>query len=394
VPRHDILLKNGTLIDPGNKLNGSFDLAISKSKISAVSSSIPEKDARTVVDASGMVITPGLIDLHAHCYGYFASIYPDELCIPFGTTTMLDAGGSGWKTFNHMNETVISKSITRVFSLLNIVGSGMIQDKEQVVSDMDPFATADKINERKDVIVGVKVAHFEAESWEAVDRGRKAAEISNTFLMVDQNPISGRTMEDLLKSHMVKGDILTHVYAWGKPIIDENGKVAKYFFEARDSGIIFDLGHGAGSFSFAMAEPSINQGFPPDTISTDHHRSSMLTNHSNMTNCMTKMMVLGLTLPEVIEKSTLAPSLILGHPELGHIGEGSEADVAVLKVKDGDFGLIDNGLTGNRVLKSKQLIENQMTIKAGDIVWDKEGSALDSYKNTPKPDLKSIYHQR
>jgi len=109
---------------------------------------------------------------------------------------------------------------------------------------------------------------------------------------------------------------------------------------------------------------------------------------------MTKMMVLGLTLPEVIEKSTLAPSLILGHPELGHIGEGSEADVAVLKVKDGHFGLIDNGLTGNRVLKSKQLIENQMTIKAGEIVWDKEGFALDSYKNTPKPDLKSIYHQR
>ena len=125
---------------------------------------------------------PGLIDIHAHSFGYWEAIFPDEMCLPFGTTTMLDAGGPGWKTFDRMKDDVIRKSKTRVFSLLNIVGSGMIMDGEQNVSDMDPEATAAKINERKDMLVGVKVAHFEANSWEAIKRGKKAAEDSGTFI--------------------------------------------------------------------------------------------------------------------------------------------------------------------------------------------------------------------
>ena len=388
---YDLLLKNGKVIDPKNNLNGSFDVAISKSKISKIAKSIDQNSSNSVIDASNMIVCPGLIDLHAHCYGYFGAIFPDEMCLPFGTTTMLDAGGSGWKTFDDMKEKVITKSVTRVLSLLNIVGSGMIIDKEQVVSDMDPVATANKIKERKDLIVGVKVAHFEANSWEAVDRGRKAAELSETFIMVDQNPIKGRSMKDLLSNHMVSGDVLTHMYAWGKPILGPKSDVESYFIKARENGIIFDLGHGAGSFSFSMAKPAIEQGFHPDTISTDHHRDSLLSNHSNMPNCMTKMMHLGITLEEVIKKSTLNPSEILGLPELGHLGEGSEADIAVLKIVDGDFGLIDNGLTGNRKLKTTSIIENELTIKGGKVVWDRNGLSFGNYEDTPKPDYDSIY---
>jgi len=289
-----------------------------------------------------------------------------------------------------MKENVITKSTTRVFSLLNIVGSGMIIDKEQIVSDMDPVSTASKINERKDLIVGVKVAHFEANSWEAVDRGRKAAEISGTFMMVDQNPIKGRGMKDLLLNHMESGDVLTHMYAWGKPIIDNEGNVSDYFIKAREKGIIFDLGHGAGSFSFSMAEPAMNQGFYPDTISTDHHRDSLLSNHSNMPNCMSKMLLLGMSLEDIIEKSTLIPSQILGQPELGHLGEGSEADISILKIIAGDFGLIDNGLTGNRRATASKIIDNQLTIKAGKVVWDKNGISFGNYDKTPKPDYNSL----
>ena len=388
---YDLLLKNGNLIDPLNKIDGSFDVAISNSKIAKIAKSIDQNASKSVIDATGMIICPGLIDLHAHCYGYFASIFPDEMCLPFGTTTMLDAGGSGWKTFDDMNEKVVSKSITRVLSLLNIVGSGMITDKEQVVSDMDPISTAAKINERKDLLVGVKVAHFEANSWEAIERGRKAAEISDTFIMVDQNPIKGRSMKELLLNHMVSGDVLTHMYAWGKPIINEKGDVEDFFLKARENGILFDLGHGAGSFSFSMAKPAIDQGFYPDTISTDHHRSSLLSNHSNMPNCMSKMLNLGIPLQLIIEKSTLSPSRVLGLPELGHLGEGSEADVAILKIVDGEFGLIDNGLTGNRKFNASSIIENQLTIKGGNIVWDKNGLSFSNYEDTPKPDYGSIY---
>ena len=381
---YDLLLKNGNLIDPKNNLNGSFDVAISKSKISKIAKSIDQNKSNAVIDASNMIICPGLIDLHAHCYGYFGAIFPDEMCLPFGTTTMLDAGGSGWKTFDDMKENVITKSTTRVLSLLNIVGSGMIIDKEDQIMNLE-------INERKDLIAGVKVAHFEANSWDAVDRGRKAAELSGIFMMVDQNPIKGRSMQDLLLNHMASGDVLTHMYAWGKPIIGSNSTVEDFFITARNDGIIFDLGHGAGSFSFSMAKPAIEQGFDPDTISTDHHRDSLLSNHSNMPNCMTKMMHLGITLEEVIKKSTLNPSEVLGLPELGHLGEGSEADIAVLKIIEGDFGLIDNGLTGNRKLNTSSIIENQLTIKSGRVVWDRNGLSFGNYEDTPKPDYDSIY---
>ena len=382
---YDVLIKNGTLIDPANKINSKMDIAISGTKIAKVSKTIDESTSKLTIDAKSLIICPGLIDIHAHSFGYWESIFPDEMCLPFGTTTMLDAGGPGWKTFDTMKDEVIRKSKTRVFSLLNIVGSGMIMDGEQNVSDMDSDATAQKIKERKDMLVGVKVAHFEANSWEAIKRGKKAAEDSETFMMVDQNPISGRNMEELLTKYMTSGDILTHVYAWGKPILDRNKKVYDYFFDARKKGILFDLGHGAGSFSFSMAKPAIDQGFLPDTISTDHHRESMLTNHSNMPNCMSKMIALGISLEDVIRKSTLTPSKILNRPDLGHIGEGSEADIAVLKIKEGNFGLIDNGLTGNRKLMSSKIIENQLTIKSGKVVWDKEGISFEDYKFTPSP---------
>ena len=382
---YDVLIKNGTLIDPANKINSKMDIAISGTKIAKVSKTIDESSSKLTIDAKNLIICPGLIDIHAHSFGYWESIFPDEMCLPFGTTTMLDAGGPGWKTFDTMKDEVIRKSKTRVFSLLNIVGSGMIMDGEQNVSDMDSDATAQKIKERKDMLVGVKVAHFEANSWEAIKRGKKAAEDSGTFMMVDQNPISGRNMEELLTKYMTSGDILTHVYAWGKPILDRNKKVYDYFFDARKKGILFDLGHGAGSFSFSMAKPAIDQGFLPDTISTDHHRESMLTNHSNMPNCMSKMIALGLSLEDVIRKSTLTPSKILNRPDLGHIGEGSEADIAVLKIKEGNFGLIDNGLTGNRKLMASKIIENQLTIKSGKVVWDKEGIIFEDYKFTPSP---------
>ena len=382
---YDVLIKNGTLIDPANKINSKTDIAISGTKIAKVSKTIDESTSKLTIDAKSLIICPGLIDIHAHSFGYWESIFPDEMCLPFGTTTMLDAGGPGWKTFDTMKDKVIRKSKTRVFSLLNIVGSGMIMDGEQNVSDMDSDATSQKIKERKDMLVGVKVAHFEANSWEAIKRGKKAAEDSGTFMMVDQNPISGRNMEELLTKYMTSGDILTHVYAWGKPILDRNKKVYDYFFDARKKGILFDLGHGAGSFSFSMAKPAIDQGFLPDTISTDHHRESMLTNHSNMPNCMSKMIALGISLEDVIRKSTLTPSKILNRPDLGHIGEGSEADIAVLKIKEGNFGLIDNGLTGNRKLMSSKIIENQLTIKSGKVVWDKEGISFEDYKFTPSP---------
>ena len=385
--KYDLLLKNGHVIDPVNNLSARLDLAISGQGVSLVGNDIPTETSHKVIDASGFYITPGLIDLHAHCFGYQASIYPDELCLPFCTTTMLDAGGSGWKTFDEFKDNVINTSITRVFALLNIVGEGMINDREQNVSDMNPDKTAEKILERRDICVGVKVAHFMAPSWEAVARGRKAADNSNTFMMIDQNPIHNRTIDQMLSEYMKPGDVLTHVYAYGKPILNKDGKVRDSYIKAREKGIKFDLGHGAGSFSFKMAEPAMSQGFYPDTISTDHHRSSLLNCHANMPECMTKMLALGMSLEDTVRRSTIEPALQLGHPELGNLREGSEADVAILKLVDGDFRLTDNGLSGNRTYKTKKRLLPFMTIKSGKVVWDREGISRDDWSHTPFPDV-------
>lgn len=144
----------------------------------------------------------------------------------------------------------------------------------------------------------------------------------------------------------------------------------------------FDVGHGAGSFSFRIAKNAIEQGFPPDTISTDMHSASIMFNQGTMTETMTKMLVLGMELPDVIERSTWAPALTIGHPELGNIGQTAFADIAVLEIAEGSFGLTDNG-SGNRVYPSNKRINCEMTIRDGEVVWDRNGLSRDSWTNTP-----------
>lgn len=395
--KYNILLKNGHLIDPLNNINSKMDLAISGAGIRLIEKNIPDETSNNVIDASGLYITPGLIDLHAHCLGPIG-IYPDELCLPYCTTTMLDVGGSGWKSFDKYKDNVINTSITRVFALLNIVGQGMIDDVEQNISNMDPEKTAEKILERRDICVGVKVAHFMSPNWEAVIRGRKAAELSDTFMMVDQVPIKNRTIDEMLTKYMEPGDVLTHFYSHSKPILNREGKVRNSYIKAREKGIKFDLGHGAANFSFTMAAPAMSQGFYPDTISTDHHRSSLLSCNANMPECMTKMLALGMSLEETVRRSTVEPALQLGHPELGNLSVGSEADIAVFNLIDGEFGLSDTEVSGNmgyrrslavthRTYKTNKRLVPIMTIKSGEVVWDKEGISRDDWSETPFPDI-------
>ena len=160
-PYIDLLLKGGRVIDPANGVDGQFDVAIARSKVSAVEAEIPASSARRVVDVSGLLVVPGLIDLHAHFSGFQGFVLPDAHCLPTGVTTALDVGGVGWRTFDAFNQQVISKSTTRVFALLNIAGEGMVGDPEQNLEGMDPEATAAKIRQRPDLIVGIKVAHYQ-----------------------------------------------------------------------------------------------------------------------------------------------------------------------------------------------------------------------------------------
>ena len=380
--KYDLLLKGGRLIDPASDRDGQFDVATSGGHIALVDKDISPNLARTVADISGLVVTPGLVDLHAHFYGYSASILPDAHCLPEGTTTAVDAGGSGHLTFDDFNEQIIAPAITNVFALLNIAGEGMVGEPEQDLDGMDTELTALKIAQRPDLIVGVKVAHYMGPGWEPLDRGIQAAEENGVYLMVDQSPIHTRPMDEMMLEHLRPGDMVTHCYALSKPMTDIHDKVKPHFIQARERGVQFDVGHGAGSFSFRIAKAAIEQGFLPDTISTDMHRASILANQATMPETMSKLLALGMELPEIIRRSTWDPAQAIGHPELGNLGQTVPADIAVLNITEGEFGLVDNG-TDNRVYKSDKRIVCEMTIKNGQVVWDKNGRSRDDWSSTP-----------
>lgn len=380
--KYDLLLKGGRVIDSANNIDGQFDVATSGGHIALVDKDISPALARTVADVSGLVVTPGLVDLHAHFYGYDGAILPDAHCLPEGTTTAVDVGGSGHLTFDDFNEFVIAPAKTNVFALLNIAGEGMVGQPEQDLEGMNVELTAAKIAQRSDIIVGVKVAHYMGPGWEPLDRGVQAAEEAGGYVMVDQSPIHTRPMNEMMLEHMRPGDMVTHCYALSKPMTDIDDKVKPYFFEARERGIQFDVGHGAGSFSFRIAKAAIEQGFLPDTVSTDMHRSSILVNQATMPETMTKLLALGMELPDIVKRSTWDPAQAIGHPELGNLGQTVPADIAVLNVTEGEFGLVDNG-TGNRVFKTDKRIVCEITVKNGQVVWDKNGRTRDDWTSTP-----------
>jgi dihydroorotase len=313
-------------------------------------------------------------------------MFPEEMCFPYGVTTMVDCGGSGWRTFDQFNNDVIKKSKVRVFALLNIVGQGMEGDVEQDINDMDAEATAAKIRQRSDIIVGVKVAHYQGRGWESIDRGVEAARLSDSFCLVDQNAKPTRPFDEMLK-RLRPGDGVTHCFGYGKPMIGNDGKVKAHYIEARARGVKFDVGHGNNSFSFSMAVPAIEQGFPPDTISTDMHRMSLHTSRAPMTEVMSKFLAMGMPIAEVIARSTWEPAKWINHTELGTLTPGALADIAVLEFQDRPAGLSDSGPTGYRIMKAEGRLITQLTIKDGAVQFDYDGLAKDDWSETPTTDL-------
>jgi|TARA_B110000438_G_scaffold301166_1_gene355363 dihydroorotase len=383
---YDLLIKGGHVIDAANGIDEIMDVGIAGRVVAGVAKDIPASQGNRVIDATGKYVTPGLIDIHAHTTGFSGAMFPEEMCFPYGVTTMVDCGGSGWRTFDQFNDDVIKKSAVRVFALLNIVGQGMEGDVEQDIEDMDAELTAAKIRQRSDIIVGVKVAHFQGKGWESIDRGVEAARLSNSFCLVDQNAKPTRTFEDMLK-RLRPGDGTTHCFGYGKPMIGNDGKVKDHYIEARKRGIKFDVGHGNNSFSFSMAKPALDQGFPPDTISTDMHRMSLHTSRATMTEVMSKFLALGMPMAEVVARSTWEPAKWIDHTELGTLTPGALADVTILEFQDRPAGLSDSGPTGYRTMQTDGRLINQLTIKDGIVRFDFDGMAKDDWAETPATDL-------
>lgn len=369
----DVILKGGHVIDPVNGIDGPADVAITDGKIAPARQDLEE--THRVIDVSGLFVTPGLIDIHVHVYGgYKGWLFPDQHAFPQGVTTVVDTGGSGWRDFEDFLATIITPSKTRVLAFLNIVGAGMTGSPEQDVTEMEPRPCAEMIKRFPDHIVGSKTAHFGGPGWEAAGGAIEAARLSDTIAMIDFHPKPTRSYAELL-GRMAPGDMHTHLYAKHIPLLDESGKVQNYVWRARERGVLWDTGHGAGSFWFRIAKPAIEQGFPPDSISTDLHKLSRLIPNATMLPTMSKFLAMGMDLQEVIFRSTQRPAEMIRRPKLGNLTEGSEADVAVLSLTPGDFGFVDSG--GNRASGSLRL-GCEMTFRSGKVVWDLNGRGIQS----------------
>ncbi len=383
---YDLLIKGGTLIDAKSQVTKKMDVAISNGKVAEIANTISAKKAKTVIEAEGMLVSPGLIDIHGHVFygtdenamygGGINGVAPDNFTFRSGVTTIVDAGSSGWRDFYEFKKRTIDQSKTRVLAFLNIVGSGMKGGViEQNLNDMDPKLTAKTVMGYPE-IVGVKLAHYEGYEWEPLDRVVEAGTMANVPVMIDFGGSKPElSLETLFLQKLRPGDIYTHVYAAlnsrGR-VVDTNGKVEPFAIEAQKKGIVFDVGHGGGSFAFEQAIPAMKQGLKPNVISTDLHIGSMNAGMKDLVNIMSKFLNMDMSVPEIMASVTWSPAQYIKRPDLGHLGVGSIADVVLLKIQEGDFGFVDSK---GMKMKGNRKFECEVTIKDGKVVYDLNGSA-------------------
>ncbi len=385
---YQIVIKGGLVIDPKNGINEVMDIAIQDGKIASVAKNIDAANAKQVINAKGLIVAPGLIDIHGHVFAGTqldrglsdgnSALMPDGYTFRVGVTTIVDCGGAGWKNFAVFKKNVIDVSQTRVLSFLNIVGEGMRGGPyEQDSRDMDPKMAALVAKQNKKDIVGFKVAHYENAEWVPVDNAVTAGKLADIPVIVDfggDDTHAPLSIQDLFFKHLRPGDIYTHTFTELQrrdPIVDFSSRQLKPFIkDAQARGIIFDVGFGGASFAFDQALPAIKAGFYPNTISTDLHTGSMNNAMKDMLNVMSIFMTMGMDVPSIIKASTWSPAKAIKHEELGSLSVGSAADVAILGIREGNFGFFDR--IGFKVTGKKKF-ECEATIRNGKMVYDLNG---------------------
>lgn len=389
--QYDLLLQGGHVIDAKNKISGIRDVALKDAKIAAVEAHIDPSRAVKTVDVRGLYVTPGLVDIHVHVYAGTGeprsyagdlSLYPDGFTFRSGVTTVADAGCAGWRNFEDFKQRIIDRSKTRVLAFLNIVGSGMRGAKfENDLADMDPKPAAEMAMKYKGLIVGIKTAHYAGPEWTPVEHAVEAGTMAAIPVMVDfgENRPE-RPMAELVTKKLRPHDIYTHVYSGLRDEQDATGHVNPALWEARKRGVIFDVGHGGGSFAWRIAVPALKEGFLPDSISTDLHAGSMNSGMKDMANLMSKFLGMGMSLDDVIARSTWNPAREIHHEELGNLSIGAPADLAVLRLEHGVFGYDD--MYGARLRADRKLV-CELTIRDGKVVYDLNAITRPDWKTLP-----------
>ncbi len=348
---HDLVIHGGTLIDPASGIREPHDIAVHRGRVAAVQPRIPLGDAAEAVDATDLVVVPGLIDLHVHVYwgGADLAVEPGPHDLARGVTTMVDAGSAGANNFPAFRRCVMEPFEGTILAFLNIAVMGQADADLGELHDIR-YAKVDRAIEvaraHPDRIVGIKVRVSEQlagrNGVDAVRLAREAGTALGRPVMVHIGG-SSAPMEDILEL-LGPGDIVTHAYTgWEPGIVDTTRRIIPAAREARARGVLFDVGHGRGSFAFRRAEDALADGFRPDTISTDLHRFNVPTPVVDLTTTMTKFLYLGLSLEEVVAMTTAAPAAAIGLAGVrGTLAVGATADITLLRREAGSYLLQDS----------------------------------------------------
>ncbi len=371
---YDLLVKGGTLVDPALKLHAKKDVAFTDGVVSAVDDDLSKTEAREVLDASGRIVTPGMIDLHVHVFygvSHFG-IEPDPTCLAKGATTVVDAGSAGADTFPGFRKYVIEVSGTRILAQLNISSQGMLT-VEIGEFEIPEYANVDKacqmIEKHRDVILGVKVRLTknlivsEKSGMSPLHRAREAAGAAGLPIMVHPQDAWCASIDDIL-AVMRERDIMTHCFhGMACGILDDHGQVRKSVREAMERGVVFDVGHGAGSFNWKVAERAMEQGVEPQTISSDLHIYNIDGPVYDLATVVTKFLRLGLTLDNAIAKVTAVPAQTILMPDkIGTLSVGAWGDAVVFELRSGEFQLQD---TDGDMRIGKQKLVPVAVVKGG-----------------------------
>ncbi|HWO32285.1 MAG TPA: amidohydrolase/deacetylase family metallohydrolase, partial [Candidatus Acidoferrum sp.] len=343
---YDLLIQGGTVIDPARNVQSVLDVAVRDGKIAQISPNIPHEKSHKTISAAGKLVTPGLIDIHVHVYdgATEAGINADHYCIGHGVTTAVDAGSAGYPSIAGLRKYVINPSDTRLYALLDIGALGTlvgIKDAMENLEWVNPERAAKAANDNKPVVIGIKARLSKdvagTNDIEGLRRARRAAEDSRLPIMVHigdtVSPL--REILELLRP----GDIVTHCYT-PRPhgIVDENGKVLPEIRDARQRGILFDVGHGTFHFGFDLTEKCLQQGFLPDSISSDLAGRSVNGPTFDLLTTVSKFLLLGLPLDKALELVTSKPAHVFDFGlELGTLKPGGPADISILALQGGKF---------------------------------------------------------
>jgi dihydroorotase len=391
---YDLILKGGSLIDPSQGLSGIHDIAIEQGVIARIAPAIPDEEARRVIEAKGHIVTPGLIDLHAHVFEGFTrfGVNPDMAGVHAGVTTIVDAGSSGSATFEGFTRHILPHCRTEIIPFLHICQTGLATIPDIIAEgSIDLDATLKMANRHQHLIRGIKARMvspaLEILGMEMPRIAKRAARESGIKLMVHIGDTEKRYDPTVIRSLLPlleKGDILTH-YFTANPggVLDGNGRLVPEAWEAAKTGVWFDTAHGQANFSFDIGRQIIDQGLLPHCIRTDLTVPGRVRTVHSMTEMMTRFLGLGFTLKQVVTMCTANPAKAIGVEErLGSLAVGRQADISVLRIEEGDWTVRD---VLGATLKVTKAVMPALTLKRGEVFAPEWGPRTWGWEPDPGP---------